>query len=83
MKTMTIRNIPDEVADFIAKRASSAGTSMNATTVSLLEEAAGLVNPPAKRRDFSWLSGSWTRKETQMLEDALAECRTVDIEGWK
>ncbi len=83
MKTMTIRSIPDEVADFIAKRAVHDGRSLNATTVSLLSEAAGLDAPQRKKRDLSWLAGTWTDAETQGFEEAVAECSKIDYEGWK
>ena len=41
MKTMTIRNIPDEVAAYISGRASEEGRSINTMTVAILSRAAG------------------------------------------
>ncbi len=83
MKTMTIRSIPDEVAAFIAKRAASEGRSLNATTVSILEEAAGLGTPLQKKRDLSWLAGTWANAEKQAFDEAVAESRKIDYEEWK
>ena len=82
MKTMTIRSIPDEVADFIAKRAANEGRSLNATTVSILAEAAGITAPLKKKRDLSWLAGTWTDEETREFEEAVAETRKIDYEEW-
>lgn len=41
MKTMTIRNIPDEVAAYISGRASEEGRSINTMTVAILSRATG------------------------------------------
>ena len=83
MKTMTIRSIPDEVADFIAKRAANEGRSLNATTVSLLAEAAGFTTPTKKKRDLTWIAGTWTDEEKREFDEAVAETRKIDYEEWK
>ena len=83
MKTMTIRNIPDEVAAYIAGRASEEGRSINTMTVALLSGATGFTARPQKRRDFSWLVGSWSSAETRRFEESVADCRRVDAEDWK
>lgn len=83
MKTMTIRNIPDGVATFLSGRAVREGRSVNATTVSLLAKAAGLEPSTRKRRDLSWLTGSWTAAEARRFDTDVADCRKVDKEGWK
>lgn len=41
MKTMTIRKIPDEVADYISSCAAEEGRSINAMTVAILARASG------------------------------------------
>ncbi len=83
MKNMTIRNIPDEVASFLSERSAKEGRSMNAVTVSLLTRAAGLEPEHRKRRDLSWLTGSWTKEESRRFDDAVADCRIVREEDWK
>jgi len=56
MKTMTIRNIPDEVAAYISGRATAEGRSINTMTVAILTRALG--RPVAgNRRDDAWFSG--------------------------
>ncbi|MBR4617664.1 MAG: hypothetical protein IKO55_18810 [Kiritimatiellae bacterium] len=83
MKTMTIRNIPDGVASFLSGRAASEGRSINATAVSLLAKAAGLEPSQKKRRDLSWLTGSWSDAFAESFDAAVADCRTVRPEDWK
>ena len=83
MKTMTIRNIPDNVASFLSSRAASEGRSINATAVSILSKAAGLEPFQKKRRDLSWLVGSWTETEANHFDAVVADCRTIRPEDWK
>ena len=83
MKNMTIRNIPDEVALFLSERSASEGRSMNAVVVSLLTRAAGLEPEHRKRRDLSWLTGSWTKEESRRFDNAIADRRKVREEDWK
>lgn len=83
MKTMTIRNIPDEVAAYLSGRAASEGTSVNAMTVSLLQKAAGLEPRQRRRRDLSWLAGSWSPEEARRFDETVASCRKVDEKDWK
>lgn len=83
MKTMTIRNIPDDVAAYISGRASEEGRSVNTMTVAILSQAAGFSARPRKRRDLSWLSGSWSQAETRRFDAAVADCRQVNAEDWK
>lgn len=54
MKTMTIRNIPDEVAAYISDRASEEGRSINMMTVAILTQASGRP-VDGKFRDLSWM----------------------------
>ena len=83
MKTMTIRNIPDEVAAYLSGLAASDGRSVNATAVALLSKVAGLESPRPRRRDLSWLAGTWSEEEGRRFDAALAECRTVNAEDWR
>ncbi len=83
MKTMTIRKIPDEVARFLATKAAGEGCSINAATVSVLSEAAGFANPAPRRRDLSWLAGTWSAKDEGDFKAAVSRCRRIDAEEWK
>ena len=83
MKTMTIRNIPDEVAAYISGRALEEGRSINTMTVALLSQLAGYAARPQKKRDLSWLAGSWSQSEARRFDEAVSDCRRVDAEDWK
>ncbi len=75
MKDLLIQTIPDEVVPFLSERAAHEGRSMNAVTVSILTRAAGLEPEHCKRRDLSWLAGSWTKEESRRFDNAVSDCR--------
>ena len=83
MKTMTLRNIPDEVTAFIANRADADGRSFNATTLAILAEATVAPAKHAKRRDLSWLCGEWSNDERKQFDRTVAACRRIEAVEWK
>ena len=83
MKTMTIRNIPDEVAVVLKSMADQSDASVNTTIVRLLSDK---VLPSRKKRavnDFSKYCGGWSQKEYDKFEAAVADCERIDAEAWK
>lgn len=83
MKTMTVRNIPDEVAQWLATQADLKHTSVNQATVAVLSSAA-FPSPVRKRRDLGGLFGSWTRDEARRfdarVQEAFGEVNSADWE---
>ena len=74
MKTMTIRNIPDDVAAGLAERARENGRSMNATVVAALSDSFGKsANKPKKYADFSQFVGNWTDEEADRITKIITE----------
>ena len=83
MKTMTIRNIPDEVAAGLKGIADKSDASMNTTVVRLLTDG---VLPRRKKRtvnDFSKYCGGWSQKEFDEFEAAVVDCERIDPEAWR
>lgn len=83
MKTLTVRNIPDDVTALLKASASTSGTSMNSTVVRVLSES---VRPRRQSRplnDFSKYCGGWSQKEFDEFEAAVAECESMDEGEWK
>ena len=86
MKTLTLRNLPPDVAKAVQRRAREKGTSVTKAVVSLLEEAAGIRG---KKRgtvvyhDLDDLFGSMSAKDAVQLEQAIREQRMVDKGLWK
>lgn len=82
MKAITLRNIPPEVARAIRKKAASEKTSLNKAVIGLLEVSTG-HGKPEKKRDLSWLAGSWTKEEADAFDRILAAHRQIDPEIWR
>ena len=83
MKTMTVRNIPDEVARLIKGLAETTNASLNATVVRVIENG---VLPSRKSRvknDFSKYCGGWSQKEFDKFEAAVADCEKINPGDWK
>jgi len=83
MKTMTLRNIPEELADKIASNAKAQGHSLNATVVNLLSKALGLTPESRKKRDLTNFSGTWSEEDLQCFNSATAEFSKIDNEVWQ
>lgn len=83
MKTMTVRNIPDVVADWLSHQAEMRKMSINQTTVAVLSSVA-LPSPSRKRRDLHRLYGNWTKEEASRFEaniqDAFGSVNPLDWE---
>ena len=86
MKTMTIRNIPDDVAASLTSLAKTARRSVNATVVDIL---CSFSLPDAGREkkkyaDFSEFCGIMTPEEADAVEKEIEECfEQIDPEDWK
>ena len=85
MKTMTIRNVPPDVAAWLGSEAESHRASLNATVVAILSaaafpERAGAVK---SKRDMSDLFGAWSRKEADDFNKTVDEAfGKVDAASW-
>ena len=83
MKTMTIRNIPDEVAVVLKSMADASDTSMNTTIVRILSDRTLPRRRHRARNDFSKYCGGWSQKEFDDFETAVADCERINPEDWK
>jgi len=86
MKTITVRQIPREVAEELRRRSREKGASLSRTVVRVLEEATGHAprpDMPARHHDLDDLCGSWSEEEAAEFDAALGETRAVDPEMWK
>jgi plasmid stability protein len=79
MKQLTIRNVPDEVAERLDALGKERRTSVNALVVDILTAAVG-VNA---RRDRLRRYATWTKEDAREFEKALAAQRVVDEKLWR
>lgn len=82
MKHLTVRNLPEDVADALDEERRRRGTSLNRTLVDLLRIALGL-GPQPYRNGLERLAGTWSESEHQRFEEAVACFEGIDDELWK
>lgn len=83
MKTMTVRNIPDEVARLIKGLAETTNTSLNTTVVRLLTDGILPTEKHKPKNDFSKYCGGWSQKEFDNFESVVSDCEKINPEDWK
>lgn len=83
MKTMTLRNVPDEVAGQLSVIAKETRQSMNGVAVQAMRRGMGLDAMPRRKRDLSAFCGDWTRQEADEFDRSLAVFEEIDEELWK
>jgi hypothetical protein len=84
--TLTLRNLPPEVAKAVKRRARSGRTSATRAVVELLEEAAGVSEGARGRQvhhDLDDLFGSMSAREANELEKAICDQRRIDQGQWQ
>jgi len=83
MKTMTLRNVPEEVVERLAAIAKETHQSMNGAAILALRRSLGLDAGPRRKRDLSPLAGTWKSKEYRAFEKAVARFSSIDEELWR
>ena len=79
MKTLTIRNLPSEVAEALEKERAHQGQSLNQTAIDL---SRGLGSGGARSNGLAGLAGKWTEKEFRRFEEAVTPLAEIDAEIW-
>lgn len=82
MKTMTIRNVPSEVAQALDAERLRRGLSLNRTVLALIAESLGVSGKP-RSNGLKDLSGDWTEDEYRQFEAATASFSEIDDDLWK
>ena len=77
----TIRNISRKLDKALRAKARAEGKSLNRAALEVLEAALGVSGAPIKRRDTSFLAGTWV--EDPAFDEAMREQRRIDPEMWK
>lgn len=83
MKTMTIRNVPAELADALEAEKRRRGLSLNRTVLALMKEALGVSGDRGRSNGLRRLSGTWSEEEFRRFEEAAAPFGEIDREIWK
>ena len=82
-KHLTVRGIPDDVANALAQRRRG-GASVNGTVILLLRQALGLTHgAPEYDNGLGRLAGTWTVREHEAFERATEPFEAIDEELWR
>lgn len=83
MKTMTIRNVPQELAQALDQERLRRGLSLNRTVLALLRNALGVPGMAARSNGLRHLAGTWSDEEHHAFEQAVAPFGEVDEAMWR
>jgi plasmid stability protein len=81
MKNLTIRNVPNAVADALEEEKRRRGRSLNQTVLELLSQGLGVGT--TRSNGLGRLAGSWTEEEFREFEAAVARFESIDDELWR
>jgi plasmid stability protein len=79
MRQLTIRNIPDDVAERLDGLGRERGKSINALVIDILSSALGVD----ARRQRLQRYATWTKEDAREFEKALHAQRVVDAKIWR
>lgn len=81
MTTLTIRNLPRELADALEREKRRRGESLNQTVIGLLSQGLGVG--ASRSNGLARLGGTWTDEEYRRFTEAVAPLERVDDELWQ
>ena len=76
---LTIRNVPDAVADRLKRLSRERGSSVNSTVLELLARAVDVRSRRARLEEYA----TWTDEDAEDFDDVLAAQRVIDAELWR
>ena len=82
MKTMTLRNVPEELARELEHEKARRGASLNQLAIDLMKEALGLASNGKRSNGLAELAGTWSAEELEEFERATAQFEQVDEGLW-
>ena len=85
MKSITLHNLDERLAELITRKARKNGTSLNRTIKELLNKALGITPDPEKdnKQEFMDLFGVWSDKEYLEFEEQTKTFHKIDPDDWK
>jgi len=80
MKTLTIRNLPGDLANALVEEKHRRGTSLNQTVIDLLSQGLGVG--VRRSNGLAALAGTWSEEDLRAFEAAVRPFGTIDPELW-
>jgi hypothetical protein len=83
MKTMTIRNVPPDLATALDSERRRRGLSLNRTVLELMRQALGLDGDGLHSNGLRQMAGTWSEAEFRQFEKNVAPFARIDDELWR
>ena len=83
MKTMTIRNVPPDLAAALDGERRRRGLSLNRTVLELMRQALGLGEDRPHSNGLRHMAGTWSEAEFRQFEKNVAPFARIDDEIWR
>src|SRR4051794_4117427 len=83
VRHLTIRNLPTEVAEALEEERHRSRASLNQTVIDLLGRALGVGSQGEESNGLGRLAGTWTQKDFERFEAAVALTEQIDEELWR
>jgi hypothetical protein len=80
MKTLTIRNVPEDLHEALQRERSRRGSSLNQTVVDLLRQRLGVGM--TRSNGLGKLAGGWTDEEFARFGEAVEPFERIDEDLW-
>jgi len=81
VKNLTVRNVPEAVAEALDREKRRRGTSLNQTVIDLLEQSLGVSG--ARSNGLHRYAGRWSDDDFRDFEQAVAGFDSIDPELWE
>jgi hypothetical protein len=81
VKTLTVRGLPEPVAEALEREKRLRGTSLNQTVIDLLARALGVGGK--RSNGLAELAGTWSEAEFESFEEAVGSFEEVDPDLWR
>jgi plasmid stability protein len=78
---LTVRNLPEDLADALAREKQRRGTSLNRTVIDLLEQSLGVRGK--RSNGLRKLSGTWTANQQRRFLDSIRCLDEIDQDLWR
>lgn len=79
---LTVRNLPEDVAEALEVETCRRGASLNRTVIDLLRRALGLLPGHPWDNGLGRLAGTWSAEDLEAFETATRCFGQVDPELW-
>jgi plasmid stability protein len=80
-RSLTIRNVPDDLAEALEKEKGRRRGSLNQTVIELLSQGLGVGS--ARSNGLARLAGTWSEEEHRQFEENVASLESIDDDLWR